>query len=147
MAPKRKYWGTQQQHRMKTYGFARYSHDKTYVIAMDSTGHVHMDACGFKREQVICSDNVWLSEVMLWKRCGARDHRHPMVDFWIPNVISYGHWRAVLPHSNPRAYTRFSQETHKKSHKNHTRFTLESHKIFTRIPSVLTRSQHRKQQK
>ena len=39
---------------------------------MHSTAHAHVDTCDFKREQVIHSDNVWLSEVMLGKRCGAR---------------------------------------------------------------------------
>ena len=104
---------------------------------MHSTVHAHMNACGFKREQVIRSDNVWLSEVMLGKRCGARVRVVPVVDFRIPNVISYGHWRAVIPHSNPRAYTRFSQETHKISrdfHKNYPRIPQEIHKNPTRIP-------------
>ena len=76
---------------------------------------------------------------MLGKRCGARVRVVPMVDFWIPNVISYGHWRAVLPHSNPRAYTRFSQESHKISrdfHKNYPRIPQEIHKNPTRIPQV-----------
>ena len=94
-----------------------------------------MNTCGFKREQVICSDNVWLSEVMLWKRCSARVSWHTPVNSGIPNAISYGHWRPVLPHSNPRAYTRFSQESHRKS----KRITRDFHKNHTKNPSVLTR--------
>ena len=49
---------------------------------MDSTVHAHMDTCGFKREQVIRSDNVWLSEVMFGNRCGARVRGHPHGHFW-----------------------------------------------------------------
>ena len=94
---------------------------------MDSTVHAHMDTCSFKREQVICSDNVWLSEVMFGNRCGTRVRWHPMVDLGIPNAISCGHWRAVLPHGNPRAYTRFSR-AYTRFPRAYTRFSQELHK-------------------
>ena len=44
---------------------------------MYSTGHAHMITCDFKREHMIRSDNVWLSEVMSGNRCGARVRGHP----------------------------------------------------------------------
>ena len=100
---------------------------------MDSPVHTHVNTCGFKREHVIRSDNVWLSEVMFGKRCGTRVRGHPTVDFRIPNAISYGHWRAVLPHGSPRAYIRFSQENTQEFRKNYTRIATEYHKNPTRF--------------
>ena len=116
---------------------------------MYSTVHTHMDTCSFKREQVICSDNVWLSEVMLGNRCGARVHGVPhgrfqdsKRDFLKALAGGITPQQSASIHKiftrNTQDFPRFTQESHKKS----TRITLESHKIFTRIPSVLTRISH-----
>ena len=107
---------------------------------MDSTVHAHVDTCGFKREQVICSDNVWLSEVMSGNRCGARGHGHPhgrfhdsKCDFLKALAAGVTPQQSASIHKiftrNTQEFPRFSQETHKIF----TRITLESHKIFTGI--------------
>ena len=126
-----------------------YSHDKTYVIAMDSTVHAHMITCGFKREQVIHSDNLSLSEVMFGKRCGARVRGHPHGRFqdskrdflWsLAGGITPRQFASIhkIFTRNTQEFPRFSQESHKKStritmdfHKNYPRITQESHKNFT----------------
>ena len=92
---------------------------------MESTVHAHMDTCDFKREQVIRSDNVWLSEVMLGKRCGARVH-------WVPRGRFQDSKRDFL-------WAQAGGITPQQSasiHKIFTRIPQESPMIFTRISQV-----------
>ena len=123
---------------------------------MHSTVHAHMDTCGFKMEQVIRSDNVWLSEVMSGSRCGARVCRAPPLgQFWdskrdflkaqaagiTPQQSASIHW----------IFTRISQESHKNHHGfsqelpwNPTRFSQEYHKITTQKTAEITSVSHAK---
>ena len=101
---------------------------------MYSTVHAHVDTCIFKREQVICSDNVWLSELMLVKRCGARVCRAPP---W--SIL--GFQTRFLVGTGGRYYPTAIREHTQDFHKKHTRFpeiftriTLGSHRKSTRIP-------------
>lgn len=91
-----------------------------------------MDTCVFKREHVIRSDNVWLSEVMSREPLQHKGSRGP------PWSIS-GFQTRFLVVTGGRYYPTAIREHTQDFHKNPTRITLESHKIFTRIPSVLTR--------
>ena len=116
---------------------------------MYSTVHAHMDTCDFKREQVIYSDNVWLSEVMLGKRCGARVH-------WVPRGRFHDSKRdflwslagGITPQQsasihkiftrNTQDFPRFSQE----SHKNPARIPQGFHKITTQKTTEITSVLH-----
>ena len=94
---------------------------------MDSTVHAHMITCGFKREQVICSDNVWLSEVMFGKRCGTRVRGHPHGQFWdskrdFLRALAGG----ITPQQSASIHWIF------------TRISQEFHQIFTRISQAQT---------
>ena len=105
---------------------------------MDSTVHTHMDTCDFKREQVICSDNVWLSEVMFGKRCGTRVCRVPpwsILGFQTRFLVGTGgryYPTAIREHTQDfhkhtqdfrKNYTRIATEIHKKSTRNYARIT------------------------
>ena len=112
---------------------------------MYSTGRVHMNTCDFKREHVIRSDNVWLSEVMSGTVVAQGIAGTPVVDFRIPNGISCEHWRAVLPHSNPRAYPWFSQESHKiftRITQEFPRFSQEFHRSSQEFHKSTTQNSH-----
>ncbi len=105
---------------------------------MESTVHVHMDTRGFKREHVICSDNLSLSEVMSWNRCSTRVRGTPRGqlqdskrDFlWAlaggntPQQSASIHWIFTrIPQGIHKNFTRIPQDFHKKSigpHKNST---------------------------
>ena len=94
-----------------------------------------MNTYVFKRERVICSDNVWLSEVMSRKCCDTRVCGHPRGRFqdskrdflWalVGGITSQQsasiHWIFTRI---PQDFPRFSQE----SPWIFTRITLESHK-------------------
>lgn len=107
---------------------------------MQSTGRVHMNTCGFKREQVICSDNVWLSEVMFGKRCGTRVCWHPHGRFRdSKRDFLWALAGGITPQQSAsihKIFTRIPQE----SHKNPTRITLESHKNPTRFSQEFHKS-------
>ena len=111
---------------------------------MDSTVHAHVNTCGFKREQVIRSDNVWLSEVMFGKRCGTRVRGHPP---WSTS----GFQTRFLVGTSGRYYPTAIREHTQDFHKKHTRIP----EIFTRItddfhknPTIISQEFHKpKQQK
>ena len=112
---------------------------------MYSTVHAHMDTCGFKREQVIRSDNVWLSEVMLWKRCGARVRGHPP---WSVSGFQTRFLEGTGGRCYPTAIREHTQDFHKNTQdfhkntqdfrKNYTRIATEYHKKSTRNYARIT---------
>ena len=99
-----------------------------------------MDTCSFKREQVICSDNVWLSEVMLGKRCGARVHWHPHGRF-LDSKRDFLKAQAGgnTPQQSASIHKIFTRNT-QESPMIFTRITLGSHRKSTRIPQEFHKS-------
>lgn len=94
-----------------------------------------MNTFVFKREQVIRSDNVWLSEVMSRK---PLQHKGSLGTPWSISGFQTG----FLVDTGGRYYPTAIREHTLDFYKKHTRITQESHKIFTRISSVLTRISH-----
>jgi hypothetical protein len=110
-----------------------------------------MDTRVFKREQVIRSDNVWLSEVMLWKRCGARVRGHPRGRFqdskrdflWslaggnTPQQSASIHWIFTrIPQESHKIFTRTTQDFHKNFIGTHKKSTSQNNRISAEITSV-----------
>lgn len=106
-----------------------------------------MDTCGFKREQVIRSDNVWLSEVMFEKRCGARVCRAPHGHFWdSKRDFLWSLAGGITPQQSASIHKIFTS-----IHKIFARITQESRqnptRNYTRITTWNPTESHRKQQK
>ena len=118
---------------------------------MYSTVHAHVDTCGFKREQVICSDNVWLSEVMFGKRCGARvrgdgggqlkdskrDFLWALAGGITPQQSASIHKKSTRnPQGIHKNHSRFSQDFHKNPIGTHKNFTSPNNRNPAEITSV-----------
>ena len=111
---------------------------------MGSTVHAHMNTCSFKREQVIHSDNLWLSEVMFGKRCGTRVRGHPhglLQDSKRDFLWSLA--GGITPQQSASIHKIFTRNT-QDFRKNYTRIATDSHKKSTRN---YTRKPHGIQQK
>ena len=114
-----------------------------------------MDTCDFKREHVICSDNVWLSEVMLGKPLWCKGS---LVSPWSTSGFQtrflMGTGGRYYPtairehtqdfHKNPTRFPEISTRITMDFHKNHTRISQEFHMITAQKTAEITSVSHAK---